>query len=200
MRQRHVMCLAISAVLASGCGVPEPAAPTLEETLQRYVAAANRHDIDAVADLIAADATWFLFTDTLTGRAAVLQPLAFDEGANTVLEVSNVVVHGDTVDFDLLERNDVLEALGIPALHHVPRFVFRDGLIYEKLSRNPPAEVAAFGDSITSFIGWLTENDPEALEFLWPDGHFNYSREAGRAMPALVMKWRQRDEAGTEQP
>jgi hypothetical protein len=193
MSYERLPCLILPVLLASGCGASEPPPPTLEETLQAYLAAANRHDLDAVGAVIADDATWVLFNDTLVGKAEVMSPLRFDEGANTVLELSNVVVRGDTVDFDLLERNDVLEALGIAELHHSPRFIFRDGLIHRKMARRPPAEAAAFGDSLGAFVKWLTENDPEAVEFLWPDGQFNYSREAGQAMPELVMTWRQRN-------
>jgi len=188
------LCVVLVALsLAAGCGSSEQRA--LTAALRSYVDAANRHDLAAIGPMMAEDVSWYLEPDTLRGRQAVLAPHAFDSGANTVLLVDQVEVRGDTVEFDLVEHNDVLDALGIGELHHYPRFVFRDGLIAEIRARRQPLELDAFSDSVASFMQWLGQYDPTAFARLWPDGRFAYSTEAGTEMPALVLEWRRRDGA-----
>ena len=112
--------------------------------VEHYVEAANHHDVEAVRELTSEDAIWYLGPYTLTGRDQVMQPLKFDQGANTILIAKNIIVKGDTVDFDLEEKNDVLKVYGITQLHHFPRFIFRDGLIYRIIVRRPPLEQKEF--------------------------------------------------------
>ena len=187
-------CIVLVALsLAVACGSSDQRA--LTAALRSYVDAANRHDLAALGQMVTEDVAWYLGPDTLRGRQAVLAPHAFDSGANTVLLVDQVEVRGDTVEFDLVEHNDVLDALGIGELHHYPRFVFRDGLIAEIRARRQPLELDAFSDSVASFMQWLGQHDPTAFARLWPDGRFAYSTEAGTEMPALVLEWRRRDGA-----
>lgn len=186
------LCIVLAALsLAAGCGSREQRA--LTAALRSYLDAANRHDLAALGQIMAEDITWYLGPDTLRGRQAVLAPHAFDSGAHTVLLVDQIEVRGDTVEFDLVEHNDVLDALGIAELHHFPRFVFRDGLIAEIRARRQPLELGAFSDSVGSFMQWLRLHDPTAFARLWPDGRFAYSTEAGSEMPALVLEWRRRE-------
>ena len=135
----------------------------------------------------------FLYGYTLKGKEEAIAPLRFDKGANTILKVSNVIVNGDTIDCDLLERNDVLTACGINELHHFPRFILKDGSIKKILSRKTPVENKAFVDCITAFAGWLSVNSPEEYKKFWPEGKFNYSEERGKAMPIEIRKWRERN-------
>jgi len=184
-------CIVLVALsLAVACGSSDQRA--LTAALRSYVDAANRHDLAALGQMVTEDVAWYLGPDTLRGRQAVLAPHAFDSGANTVLLVDQVEVRGDTVEFDLVEHNDVLDALGIAELHHFPRFVFRDGLIAKIRARRQPLELLAFSDSVASFMQWLGQHDPAAFARLWPDGRFAYSAEAGTTMPALVLEWRRR--------
>jgi hypothetical protein len=165
----------------------------LTATLAEYLSAANRHDRAALASLIAPDAVWYLAGDTLSGRDNVLQPHAFDEGVHTQLEAHDVTVRGDTVDLELVERNDVLAGLGIGELHQFPRFVFRDGMVARIEARRPPTEAQAFADSLRSFATWLRERDPDAYDRLWPEARrFAYGRETADLVVTLVRAWRRR--------
>ena len=140
MRQhpdRSLPLVALLAVWAMSCSRPEP--PSLETLIDRYIEAANRHDIAAVRAMTAEDAEWRLGPYVLRGREEMMAPLAFDGGAHTVLEATKVVADGATVDCDLVERNDVIEAFGIPELHHFARFIFRSGLIFRIAPRRPPS-------------------------------------------------------------
>jgi hypothetical protein len=170
----------------------EKQAPIPEAVLNQYIKAANEHNIDKVKEMYADSIIWYFGPYTFEGKEEALAPLKFDKGANTMLIVSDVIINGDTVDFNLLETSDVITALGIRQLHHFPRFIIKDGLITIKLSRKPPMEISAFSDSVKSFATWLSENKPEKFEQFWPEGKFNFSEETGRDMPWEVKKWRER--------
>jgi SnoaL-like domain len=179
-------------VLFAGFSAPwsRGEAPPLEAKLNHYIEAVNRHDVEEVRAMIAEDAIWYLGPYALRGPDQMLRPLTFDEGANTVLEASHIVVSGDTVDFDVVERNDVLKAYGIPALHHFARMVFRDGLIYRITARRPPLEQKAFVASAIAFRRWLEVHRPELYDKFYPGGQLNYARSTGEEMPKVIAEWK----------
>jgi len=126
----------------------------------------------------------------LVGKDQVLGPLAYDEAINTYLEGSNMVVKGDTVEFELLEKNDVLTVLKIDELRHFPRFIFKEGLILEKASRKTYARAQELEEQIAAFREWLGENHPDDLARLEaPDGSLIYSSDNGYLVVKLLKIW-----------
>jgi len=180
-----VMVFVILAVCCTRREAPSPA-----KILERYIEAANRHDVESVRAITAKDAIWYPGQDTLIGREQVLRSLAFDEGANTVITVTNFIVNGDTIKFELTERNDVLDALGIGELHHFGQMVIRKGLIVQIMPRRPPLEQEAYVDSALTFRRWLRKYRPEAYDRILPGGKFNYTRSVGEEIPALILEWK----------
>ena len=183
------MLLLTGLILICGCE-PQNNKPGI--VLDEYIKAANEHNIEKVRSMYSDSIVWHFGPFTFKGKEEAITPLKFDKGANTILIVSNVISNGDTVDFDLLETNDVITALGIKQLHHFPRFIINNGLISRKLSRKPPLEFQSFSDSVASFADWLSHNSPEIYNQFWPIGKFNFSEETGRKMPAEIKKWRRR--------
>ncbi len=175
-------------IVLCACGMPKP-----NQVVERYVAAANGHDIDAVSALLDDSVVWAFGADTFRGRDAALQPLYFDTGAETELLPSDLLLRGDSVDINLAETSGVLGALGIDTLHHRVRFVVTEGRIAQTFSLQPPREYAAFVDSITAFLQWLGVHDSASRDRFWPEGRFTYSQEAGAELPALIRRWRRRD-------
>lgn len=163
-----------------------------EVILNDYIKAANKHNIEKVKEIYADSIIWYFGPFTFSGKEEAIQPLLFDKGANTILKVDNMMVNGDTIDLELTETNDVLKALGVPELHHFPRFIIKDGLIISISQIKPPLEFNAYADSISAFAIWLSENKPEKFEQFWPSDGFNFSEESGRDMPMEVKKWRKR--------
>lgn len=163
----------------------------LEELVHKYVDACNRHDLKTLRDMLAEEVVWYLEPYTLVGKEQVLGPLAYDEGINTTLQCSNVVVKGDTVEFELVEKNDVLTALGIPEIRHFPRFIYRDGLLQEKSPRKPRTRARELDQRIAALREWIQANHPDALAQLEaPDGSFIFSRENGHLVVKLLEEWR----------
>ena len=152
-----------------------------------YLEASNRHDLATLRRMTATDATWQLGPDLLVGRDAVLGPNAWDAGAKTRLQWSNIVVKGNVVEFELVEHNDFLDALGME-LRHFPRFDIEGGLVRHKEPRKPDA-----GRDERKFAllrAWVGEHHPEALAKLrTPDGKAVYTEEAGRVAAQLAREW-----------
>ena len=162
------------------------------ELLQRYIQAANRHDISALRDRFAENIVWILGTDTLVGKDAVLAPHELDAGAGTRLIIKNAIVKGDTVESILEETNDYMDTLGMPSVVHYPRFVFRNGLL-ARIEPIRPDFTPPLTDSIDQrWNQWIQSAHPEAwVQIVKPNGDINFSRETGELLLRLACEWLQ---------
>ncbi len=168
----------------------------LKVVLERYLKASDRHDLKTLRAMTAEDAVWKLGPDLLAGRDAVLAPNACDAGANTRLKWSNVVVHGNSVEFELVERNDIIRALGIPELRHFVRFTFEGELVKRKEESQPAVGIEALQAKGALFLTWLRQSHPKALRrIMTPEGRFIYSRENCRMEAKLAAEWARHHEA-----
>lgn len=153
--------------------------------------AANSHNFEKLTDLISENAVWYMVYDTLIGRDEVLSPLRFDEAVNTKLYVQNVQIRGDTVDFDLVEKNDVLYGLGLDSLTHFGRFVYTDAKIVLTTFRFPPDPFKKDSNTAVAFFDWLRLSDSLAYrQVIIEDGKFQYSHRAGKIIIDQIPKWR----------
>lgn len=168
--------------------------PDNAHLLNQYISAANSHNFEILTDLISENAVWHMVYDTLISRDEVLSPLRFDEAINTKLFARNVQVRGDTVDFDLVEKNDVLYWLGFDSLTHFGRFVYSDAKIVLQTFRFPPDPFNALSDSVVAFYDWLRLSDSLAYrEVISEDGKFQYSKKVGEIILEQIPKWRERN-------
>ncbi len=158
---------------------------------RRYTEAAIHHDVATARAMTADDAVWTLEGRTLIGKEQVLGPNEFDAGMQTELEYSNAVVKGNTVEFELTERNCVLRALGVKELHHYVRFVFEDGLLKRKeLWKDSPTAKQLAHRQMELLVKWSREKHPNDLAKLSDSqGNVIYSRETGALTCKLVNKW-----------
>lgn len=185
-----IWALAGVAWIAS-CG--GPAGPTPVETLAQYLDASNRHDIEALRDMIAEDAEWVLPPDTLRGRDAMTRPIVFDKGANAKRDFGEVTsVRGDTIEFTVTEKSDVLASLGVAEMHHALRMVTRGGMIHLIAPLRPPPEQQMYADSLGALVRWLRRHRPGDYGKLWRDGRLNYTLETGEELPNMIRAWRRR--------
>jgi uncharacterized protein (TIGR02246 family) len=163
----------------------------IRELHRKYMKASNSHDYETLASMTAENAVWLLGSYKLVGKDEVLRPHTIDEGANTRLEYSNVVVRGDTVEFVLIERNDINDALGTNGMYHYPRFIFKDGLVIKKEPWKRGDQSSKDDKKILeAFRMWVREERPnERAKFIDPDGNFVFSRESGIIMSRLAKEW-----------
>jgi hypothetical protein len=164
-----------------------------DDLLDLYISASNKHDITELANLLDDDAVWHLGGDTLAGKEEVLGPLKFDAAVNTEIYVLNRKYMGDTIDFDLIEKNQVLYGLGIDSLTHYARFIYSKDKIKLKTVRRPPEPFQAFSDSVSSFLHWLKLTDSlKYNEMISINGKFKYNFNTGRIMLEEIPKWTKR--------
>ncbi len=186
---RHIIISSVILLVLLGCKKQQL---NTEQVLKEYIQSANEHNLEKVYLMYSDNIEWQFGTYTFSGKEEAIAPLRFDKGANTFLTIKNINANGDTLDFELIETNDVIKELGIPKLHHFPRFILKDGLIYRISESRPPLEIRAYVDSVSAFAMWLSDNRPKKFEQFWPNGKFNFSEETGKEMPLEVAEWRNR--------
>ena len=161
------------------------------ELLQRYIQAANRHDMPALRGMLAEDIVWVLSSDTLIGKDAVLAPHEFDAGAKTRLTVQSSVVQGDTAELAIEEANAYMDTLGMPPVVHYARFIFHNGLL-ARIGTIRPRLTPPATDSIDQrWNAWIESAHPEAwAQIIKPDGHINFGRKTGELLVRLAHEWK----------
>ncbi len=162
------------------------------ELLERYIMAANQHDIKALLTMFSENIIWILGSDTLIGKKSVMAPHEFDAGAGTRLIIKSSIVKGDTVESILEETNDYMDTLGMSSVLNFPRFVFYDGLLI-RIEPIRPQMIPPLVDSIDQqWNKWIQNEYPDAwAKIVNPDGSINYSRETGELLLRLACEWRQ---------
>jgi predicted esterase len=161
---------------------------------QRYAGASASHDLETLAALTADDIVWELGRYRLEGKEAALGPHAYDLGLENTLAFRDIQVDGSAVEYELVERNETILAIGMTEVRHYPRLTFENGLVVRKgpSSKKPPAEysMAEFNRRMAPLRKWIRETHPEAMsELLDADGAFVFSEKTGASMLRLTREW-----------
>lgn len=162
--------------------------------------ASIRHDLKTLRSMTSEDIVWKLGPYTLVGRDAALGPNAYDAGMETELEYSNVIVNGDVVEFELVERSDEIRAVGMHEVHHYPRFVYEKGLLKRKEPWKLSPDAGEASRRVAPLRRWIRENHPEAIEKLLDSkGNFIFNKDNGALMRDLANEWRERNDNSRDQ-
>ena len=174
---------------------------TVLELHQKYMKASINHDLETLSSMTAEDAVWKLGPYNLTGKKAVLGPNFYDAGLENKLEYKDVNVKGDTVEFKLLEINDIFIAVGMREVRRFPRFIFKAGLLKKKEPWKPSTDMTEVMRRQIPLRKWIRENHPAAIEqFLDSNGDFIFSKENGVLMRKLALEWQGEKESITNKP
>jgi ketosteroid isomerase-like protein len=174
---------------AVGTGCSDRTTSTAE-VFQRYLAASNAHDLEALAAMTADDIVWQLGPWTLVGQEKALRPHYADLINHTVLEAREVVVRGDTVECTLIERNDATRAHGPDSLVHYARYVFEAGLVVKKEPWAPSESLRELNRRAEPFRSWVREEHPEALAvILDSNGTPRWTRDAVELVHEIRKAW-----------
>lgn len=155
--------------------------------------AANRHNLEALAALFTEDAEYELLgQDVLRGAAQLRALHAYDAGLNTVLEIADCSVDGDTVTCRMVEHNEWLAAAGLgPIVYHRATFTFAGDRIAKLTVAMDEEKVEEIGEVLHEFTPWLMDTYPrEASRLFTEGGDFVYSRENGELVVRLLREWR----------
>jgi hypothetical protein len=175
------------------CSCTNPA-PDVAQQFQRYAEASAAHDLETLEALTAEDIVWQLGSYTFEGKKAALGPNAYDAGIENTLVFGDVSVDGKVVEFELIESNDVIRAVGMTELRSYPRFTFEDGLVVRKgpSGKQPPAaySIAELNRRTAPLRAWIRTARPELMpQLIDVDGNFIFSRESGALMLRLTREW-----------
>ncbi len=193
--------IALAGVLAFGLAAADPQALALQR-VEAFIAAHNRHDIDAAMAIYADDAVFQLNggRPAVQGQAAIRALEAFDvvagsnvanRGVHTRMEGADVVVSlGEVV-----EHSRVFAAMGLETVttQAVDRaFVIRpDGRIaYLAQPEFDPACRQMMVEGLTGVTRWLIDSaDPRAAA-LTRDGRVTMTTETLPALIVAIGDWR----------
>jgi hypothetical protein len=165
--------------------------PGVARQFERYAEASASHDLETLAALTDDDIVWQLGPYSLEGKEAALGPHA---GLENTLTFHDVRVDGNVVEYELIERNETIRAIGMIEVRHYSRFTFENGLVVRK---EPSAKEALAEYSMAEFDRrtaplreWIRDTHPEATsELLDADGAFVFSQESGAFMLRLTREW-----------
>jgi predicted ester cyclase len=162
----------------------------VREWHRRYMQASNAHDLEKLRAMTSDDVVWHLGPWTLVGKEQALLPHENDLVMNTTLEVRNVRITGNTVEREVIERNDALRSVGMESWRHYSRIVFNDqGLVVHKdaWKKSPDDQEAA--RRFLPFRQWMAQHHPDAVpDFNGPPGNA-WGRERAVRMRELREEW-----------
>lgn len=183
----NLLILLITAII----GCKSAMTHNIKELHQMYMAASIRHDIEKLSAMTHKDIVWQLGPYTLEGKEAALGPNRYDASIGNIIEYNNVVVLDDTVEFELVERNELLSAIGMERIRHYPRFIFKDGLVFRKESWKKSPDIPEMNRRAKPKRDWISENHPEVIQkFFDSDGNFIFNRENGKLAIKMTREWK----------
>jgi hypothetical protein len=172
--------------LCVGCG------SGAEKSAKRYIAALQRYDVETLRKMIAPDVIVTSGRSRVRGPDQLLEAVDFQAGIRTTYECERMVVRGDTVDVDLLEKSEFSTALGIPETLHYERLVFVKGMLTLRELRKPTLEYQAYGEQIRRLKSWIQENHPDVMAQIEdPKTGFKRDRATGELLVRMAREWRE---------
>jgi hypothetical protein len=174
----------------AGCGNQADVA----EQFEQYAKASTEHDLATLEALTADDIVWQLGPYKLEGKEAVLGPNAYDAGVENELVYRNARIEGNVVEFELIETNEVVRAVGMTEVRSYPRFEFENGQLKRKAGswRDSPPEysMVELNRRKAPLRRWIRDTHPEAMQKLMDsEGNFVFSQDNGALMLRLTRDW-----------
>ena len=194
------LCITVATILILlSCGTDHEA--EIRELHHKYMEASMNHNIEILSVMTAEDIVWQLGPFILRGKEEALGPHKYDEGTNCILEYSNVVIHGDTVEFMLDEKNEVITAVGMTRIRTFPRFIFKDGLVYKKEEWKPSTDREEYNERAQPMRSWIRTEHPEAIKRLFNSkGNWVFSSKNGQLMVQLAKQWQEENRNESNKP
>jgi len=163
-----------------------------EKSARKYIAALQKYDIESLKKMIAPDVIVTAGRSGTTGPDELLKAVDFQAGIRTTYVCTKMVVRGDTVDVDLLEKSDLGTVIGIPETHHYERLVFEDGMLKLREIRRPTDEYQLFGERVRELQAWLQQVHPDvAAQIEDPRTGFKGDRATGELLVRMAKEWRE---------
>ena len=181
------LLLLFAMVIASCSPKPSPV-----ELVMTYEDAYNSYDLDRFLSLFAEDATFEVVGQfVFKGKEDIRRVAEYDSVLNLHMSIIRLSTKADTVFCDLTETNDWLKTAGIGEARYTGRFVFEDGLMKLIEGKATPETDLAFNQVLNPLMEWASEERPEELAQMMPEGKFVYNAENAKKSLALLREWQE---------
>ncbi len=191
MKKRLLLLVAIvgTSLIVFACG--QDSSSGVEKTAEKYLRAMEAHDMETLTKMTHPDVVVVRGRARATGREKFLAPIEFEAGVNATFEFKNIVVRGDTVDVDMIERNDLASIMGFTEFHHFPRFIFTDGVLVQRESRRATPELKAYAQELELMRSWLKTERPDINMLIQDEqGRYKTTRKTGELLVKAANEWR----------
>ena len=165
-----------------------------QNLVDSFQEAYKRQDVNKVLGMFTENAEFELIgISKYSGKEQIRNVFEYDAGVNSEIKLINRKFEGNTLNCQIMERNDRLAAMGISELK-IPSctIIFRDGLIQSFSAKVSPEMVQYNTEVWQKFVPWCKENHPdEYFKIFTSKGQFIYNRENGAGVVPLLRKWRE---------
>ncbi|MCK4271541.1 nuclear transport factor 2 family protein [bacterium] len=187
--------LFLPVLLALSCS-PKPTS-----VIQSYEEAYNGHDLEKLLSLYAEEVSFEVVGQiSLQGKEVLRDLTEHDFVLNIHMSIRQVRAQGDSVMCQLTETNDWLKTAGIGEARYSVTFVVKDGLI-ESIRAEQTAETErVFKRVLGPLTEWASDERPEALAEMMPQGAFVYNAENAKKSLSLLREWKQLAEREAKSP
>lgn len=164
------------------------------ETVEAYLEAHNRHDVDAALDLLSPGIVYVMPDgETRTGLEPMAELEAWDAVLESFLEVSELEVVGSSVVAgEMVEDNLWYRLSGIGKVTYLPGAIFEveNGRITSIHAASwKPEHVVAFTSFMDEFAPWAAVAFPRKISAAMPGGTFHYDGDTAQIWLDLLVAW-----------
>ncbi len=162
-----------------------------EDRLKAFENVYNSHDVEKIISFYAEDIVHEVPGQfVLNGREEMRGLAEYDKVLNMQLSFNIRNVEGDTVTCEFIVTDDWVKTAGIEQVDYNSKFVFDKGLIIKWIAEPTPETARVLGAVFKTFVKWVSEEKPEHLKEMAPEGRFIYSAENARKSLALLKEWK----------
>jgi len=189
--------------LAALAAASSPAAGGPLETVEAYLEAHNRHDVEAALDLLSPEIVYVMPDgEKRTGLEPMAELEAWDAVLESFLDVSELEVVGSSVVAgEMVEDNLWYRLSGIGPVTYLPGAIFEveNGRITSIHAASwKPEHVVAFTNFIDEFAPWASVTFPRELSTVMPGGTFHYDGDTAKIWLELLVVWNEETQSPAE--
>jgi len=189
--------------LAALAAASSPAAAGPLETVEAYLEAHNRHDVEAALDLLSPEIVYVMPDgEKRTGLEPMAELEAWDAVLESFLDVSELEVVGSSVVAgEMVEDNLWYRLSGIGPVTYLPGAIFEveNGRITSIHAASwKPEHVVAFTNFIDEFAPWASVTFPRELSTAMPGGTFHYNGDTAQIWLELLVVWNEETQSPAE--
>ena len=165
--------------------------PSKKDMVMKYFDAVNKHEPGAELSLLSDNITYSVVESfTLRGKDELRNLAEYNSIIHSKFVYSNLTEYEDTVICQVTENNDWLAALGITSVaYEYAKFVVRHKYIWDIIIKMNDKSIDEISSKTEPLIDWASNNKPDVLNDIRPDGEFIYNKVTAEMWLQLVREY-----------